>query len=653
MKKTVFGIAVLAVILSYAQQVSLSGKVVDGSAQAVSGAVVLLQKAGLSDTTVSDGKFSLSGSVTSISGSHHKNKASVPELRGDVLYLGESGVTDVNVDILGADGRLINRFHSGKNLRQSSIFLGSAVQMSGIYIVRIVAGGAVYSFKYVNTGITGTGSIQQSSGYTKMLAKLSAVDDTLVVTHPAAVTRKIPVTSYSGSLDDIVLEMMAVFTDARDGQIYKKVTIGEDIWMAENLNYKPAGGDSWCPGGNEKNCETYGRLYDYATVAEQHHGNGLDVCPSGWRLPATKEWDALITEAGGAAAGATRLKSVVFGDGSTDDFGFNWLPAGMQMPAGTYMFAGERGYLWMNKGDEGTVMGYSVQKGEAKVIPFDSNYYAFGFGVRCVQDTNAVYTTPETPPGMAYISGGTFKMGCVECTQTYAQEFEMPVHKVTLSTSFFIDTTEVTQKQYKDLMSATYSGFKLPDWDNGKGDEHPAYYVSWYDALLYCNARTKASGSTDTVYSYKSISGPLGNGSTLIGLNVDLEKVGYRLPTEAEFEYATRAGTTTEYYWGDDNIDDYAWHVDNTEGSNHPVAAKKPNAWGLYDMSGNMWEWCHDRFSVYSSGAKVDPVGPQNGSDKAVHGGARGSRVRSSFRKGKEPGRPGNKIGFRPVLLSP
>jgi sulfatase modifying factor 1 len=164
--------------------------------------------------------------------------------------------------------------------------------------------------------------------------------------------------------------------------------------------------------------------------------------------------------------------------------------------------------------------------------------------------------TAEASSGMVLIKGGTFMMGS---NTGYADE--KPVHKVTVS-GLYMDKTEITQAEYERVMGANPSIFK--DCRNC-----PVEQVSWDDADAYCR------------------------------------KVGKRLPTEAEWEYAARAGSATKYYWGNDVDTGYAWYNENSGSNTHPVGRKKPNAWGLYDMSGNVWEWCSDWYASYN---KTSPV---------------------------------------------
>jgi formylglycine-generating enzyme len=266
---------------------------------------------------------------------------------------------------------------------------------------------------------------------------------------------------------------------------------------------------------------------------------------------------------------------------------------------------------------------------------------------------NPTDSEPDIPRGMKLIQGGTFQMGD---TLHYGAQ---PVHSVTVS-SFYMDTTEVTQADYLALMGV-YPRHCLCD----SGSTWPVNSVSWLQAVLYCNARSKRDG-LDTVYSYDSIIAFVNPPSIadLIGLSIDFTKNGYRLPTEAEWEYACRAGTTTDYYWGRDyppvTRDDTLAIENNVvlgEFQYYParVATKLPNAWGLYDMIGNVYEWCNDWSGAYSSGSQTDPTGPLNGSTRIMRGGEWFNTdpfyLCSALRDGALPFDEGNPLqpGFRCV----
>jgi formylglycine-generating enzyme required for sulfatase activity len=173
---------------------------------------------------------------------------------------------------------------------------------------------------------------------------------------------------------------------------------------------------------------------------------------------------------------------------------------------------------------------------------------------------------------------------------------------------FQIGKYEVTQKEWTALMTDK----KINDsrFRRGKGNNLPMYLMTWYEAVEYCNKLSDSQG-LDPAYT-------IGSGSTP-SVTCDFTKNGYRLPTEAEWEYAARGGQTYTYS-GSNSINNVAWHGDNSNGTTHTVGGKAPNGYGLYDMNGNVWEWCWDRYGTYSTTQLNNPTGPTSGSNRVNRG---------------------------------
>jgi formylglycine-generating enzyme required for sulfatase activity len=233
---------------------------------------------------------------------------------------------------------------------------------------------------------------------------------------------------------------------------------------------------------------------------------------------------------------------------------------------------------------------------------------------------------------------------------------ELPTHSVTLN-SFYIGKYEVTQAEYAQYMQPGNSWSS----DFGIGDDYPAYYVSWYAIIKYCNLRSMAEGLTP-VYSISGSTDPANWGnvptsdnSTWNAAICNWNANGYRLPTEAEWEYAARGATNTpDYlYSGSDDINAVAWYAGNTSpNGSEPVGTKSPNGLGIYDMTGNLWEWCWDWYSssYYSSSPSSNPTGPASGSFRRDRGGSwyNGfSSCRVAYRYSLYPKDGSCAVGFR------
>jgi len=220
------------------------------------------------------------------------------------------------------------------------------------------------------------------------------------------------------------------------------------------------------------------------------------------------------------------------------------------------------------------------------------------------------------------IPAGTFIMGDARVDKDWTP------HEVILTTSFKMGVHEVTQAQYEQVMGVNPSEFK--------GADNPVEKVSWDDAVEFCRRLSDLPAEKSAGHVY-------------------------RLPTEAEWEYACRAGTTTKYSFGDDESDlgDHAWFLENfleNSGTNtHPVGRKGPNAWGLYGMHGNVLEWCQDWYGDYPSGSVTDPSGATSGSYRVLRGGGwhdTAGFCRSAYRRRFLPSIRNYYFGFR-VCLSP
>lgn len=262
-----------------------------------------------------------------------------------------------------------------------------------------------------------------------------------------------------------------------------------------------------------------------------------------------------------------------------------------------------------------------------------------------------IYLTAQENLETVFVKGGMFTMGC-QMSQSDCFSDEKIPHEVTLS-DFHIGKYEVTVAQFAKFIEATnyktdaekmgwcyvwrQKGWSKKDNVNWKCDvngkelavsnyNHPVIHVSWNDAKSYCEWLSKTTGKT------------------------------YRLPTEAEWEYAAGGGSQSQNFKfsGSNSIDEVAWYKSNSDNSVHPVGTKKSNELGIYDMTGNVWEWCSDWYGRYQSEAQTDPLGPSFGKDYILRGGSWCNAEdcgRKSNRNGNNPDYRGSRAGFRVVMV--
>jgi formylglycine-generating enzyme required for sulfatase activity len=216
-------------------------------------------------------------------------------------------------------------------------------------------------------------------------------------------------------------------------------------------------------------------------------------------------------------------------------------------------------------------------------------------------------------PEMIFVQGGTFWMGCTIEQDGDCEDDESPLHSVTLS-DYYIGKYEVTQVQWQAVMSINPSNFK--------DSNLPVENVSWNDAQMFIERLNTATGKN------------------------------YRLPTEAEWEYAARGGNKSRQneYSGSNSIENVAWIGTNSDGSTHPVGTKMANELGIYDMSGNVWEWCYDWYGTYPALARNNPVGVSSGTYRVARGGSwcdEASYCRVAYRSDPSSDNRNNNLGFR------
>jgi formylglycine-generating enzyme required for sulfatase activity len=240
----------------------------------------------------------------------------------------------------------------------------------------------------------------------------------------------------------------------------------------------------------------------------------------------------------------------------------------------------------------------------------DSGYLFGGWGIDTLKFRNPLVLTVKSdtrltalfvkkPSSMIFVAAKrkNFLMGSDDAT---APVEERPSKRVFFDYDFYAASSELTIGEYRKL---------VPEYNKLSGDSLPVGDISWYDAVLYCNALSKRDGY-DTVYSYTAICRDLGCAFVLEDWKIHYDRIGYRLPTEAEWEYICRAGTTGDYWWGSGQVDSCAWYFANSSSKPQPVKTRKPNPWGFYDLNGNVAEWVNDWFDYFTTAIDTNPAGP-------------------------------------------
>ncbi len=280
-------------------------------------------------------------------------------------------------------------------------------------------------------------------------------------------------------------------------------------------------------------------------------------------------------------------------------------PSGAQIFIGDSLYGNTPKSIWLEYGE----YLFKLTKGNKVIV----EKVSISFSSSAAHSFILKDTNDPMDQFMVFVKGGTFRMGD---TFNDGKKFEKPVHDVTVS-DFYISKYEITQSLWEELMGNSPSHFK-------DCDQCPVERVSWHDAQNFIKKLNVLTGKS------------------------------YRLPTEAEWEFAARGGEKTKNhrYSGAYNINDVAWYSGNSGNKTNEVGQLKPNELGIYDMSGNVWEWCNDWFSSYSSTPEVNPKGPETGDGRVVRGGSWFGYIdanRLTFRGFDDPSNSRSYIGFRVV----
>ena len=407
--------------------------------------------------------------------------------------------------------------------------------------------------------------------------------------------------TYSWNQSEGVCEIATSLDGHRDAKRTLQVVAGQDqtiqldptpMYGMLNVNSDPMDAEIWIDG------KQYGVTPDIVTnlLATEHSITLKKTGCADYTTKVTVEEAKETALLGKLETG----KSVTISTGGTDDIYVDGTKVGVS-PLSTTLALGSHTIYAMRNGKKSPSKTIAVSAGYS-----DTNIKLSFFGNREFNVKGVKFT-------MVAVEGGTFTMGATSEQASDADDYEKPAYRVTLS-NYLIGQTEVTQELWQAVMGNNPSIFK--------GSSNPVERVSWDDCQEFIRKLNNITGEN------------------------------FRLPTEAEWEYAARGGKKSQgyKYSGSNNIGEVAWYYSNSSGQTHPVAGKQPNELGIYDMSGNVWEWCSDWKGSYSSSSQTNPTGPTSGSIRVFRGGswcslARGCRV--SIRDCGNPGGRGSDHGLR------
>jgi len=598
------------------------------------------------------------------------------------FFAKQAGSTQLNA--FSIDGRKIagitENLQTGINAFQLSFPKGS-------FVIQVVGNGYSYTAKMINqTGkqskpeITYVGTVKPVSSNPQKSKSSTPGTTTMTYATGDQLLYKGTSGNYSTIVTDVptgskTMNFDFVPCQDDDGNNYSVVTIGTQTWMAENLKttkyndgtaiplvtdntaWVGMNTGAWCDNYNSSGTE-YGHLYNWYAVSD-----GRNIAPVGWHVPTDAEWTTLTTYLGGESVAGGKLKETgtlnwEAGTGNwaspntaaTNETGFSALPDGTRLYYNG-MFSGVSYYgQWWSSTPPSTNNAWSrsMSNDTGNVIRNTGNR-ATGFSVRCVRDdVSTLYIQTS------FITGGIFTMGSPNTEvnrNTDETQFE-----VYLSFEFRMSTYDITNAQYAAFLNAKGIG------SNG------VYAAGAYptQTLIYANSSmglTYSGSQWIPVTDYEN--NPVIN-VTWYGATEYATYVGGTLPTEAQWEYACRAGTTTPFNTGScltNTQANYNWTypystctntVTTYPGKTQPVGTYAPNGYGLYDMHGNVWEWCSDWYGTYPTTDQLNPTGAATGSGRVIRGGSwyrSAQYCRSAFRRYGYPYGYDYDIGFRVVFV--